>query len=104
MTPKEAQDFHKEVLKKRNSGYMRIVIGYKEYLLPHAAGVQMLQAMEHAEILDTGYSNTPYKVLPMQDEISFKPISDETYAAMKLSHFMSIPYDAALEIMTKRQT
>lgn len=104
MTPKEAQDFYKEALKKRNSGYIHITIGYKEFLLPHAAGIQMLQAMEHAEILDTSYGSTPYKVLPVQNEISFKPISDETYAAMKLSHFMNIPYEAAFEIMTKRQT
>lgn len=104
MTPKEAQDFYKEATKKRNTGYIRMSIGYKEFLLPHAAGVQVLQAMEHAELLDPGYSTEPYKILPVQDEIKFLPISEETYAAMKLSHFMGIALDDALAVLTKRHT
>ncbi len=104
MTPKEANDFYKEATKKRNTGYMRISLGYKEFLLPHAAGVQILQAMEHAEVLATGYSTQPFKVLPLYDEVKFLPISDEVYAAMKLSHFMDISFDDALAVLTKRHT
>lgn len=104
MTPKEANDFYKEATKKRNAGYIRISIGHKEFLLPHAAGVQILQAMEHAEVLAAGYSTQPYKILPVQDEIKFLPISEETYAAMKLSHFMGISFDDALAVLTKRHT
>lgn len=104
MTPAELKEFHKEATKKRNSGYTRISIGYKEFLLPHAAGVQVLQAMEHAEILDSGYSSQPYKVLPLHDEVKFQPISEETYTAMKLSHFMGITLDDALAALTKRHT
>lgn len=104
MTPAELKEFHKEAIKKRNPGYIRISIGYKEFLLPYAAGIQILQAMEHAELLDAGYATQPYKVLPLHDEVKCHPISEETYTAMKLSHFMGISFDDALAALTKRHT
>lgn len=91
----------KAARKATNGGFMQITVGYTTLLVSHTAGVQIMQALENAEILQTRYSE-PCTVAPAATEVTCTPIHENQYMALKLSHVMKIPLEEAVQIMREK--
>lgn len=85
--------------KTQTKGWMACTIGYKEYLLPYAAGVQLIMALENVMVIDKAYS-TPSKIGPAdRDDFKFMPMHDNDYIALQLSQLMQISFNDAREAL-----
>ena len=88
----------KAAMKAKQSGYMIIEIGYTKVCVPYRAGVQIVQALENAEIIEIPYQS-PCKFTPMQGQTTVTPIHENEYMSCKLSHVMNIPITEARNII-----
>ena len=88
----------KAAMKAKQSGYMIIEIGYTKVCVPYGAGVQIVQALENAEIIEIPY-HSPCKFTPMQGQTTVTPIHENEYMSCKLSHVMNIPITEARNII-----
>lgn len=88
----------KATMKTKQTGYMLIEIGYTKVCVPYSAGVQIVQALENAEIIEIPYQS-PCKFTPMHGQVTATPIHENEYMSCKLSHVMDIPITEARNII-----
>lgn len=88
----------------KSKGYIKVSMDYKEYILPYDDGITLLKALEHAEVFDSGYSDT-HATLNQMDASLFKfaPMGENAYLAIKLSHMMQIPLAKATAALQEPQ-
>lgn len=99
MERKDAIAQAKRMVKTKMSGYMKITIGYTTLVLTHKAGIDFLNSLEGAELLEERYQQPVIITGLGKDKISAYPISETTYTAYKLSQLMEVDIDDALTIL-----
>lgn len=85
--------------KEKGKGWMVISIQYKEYVLPYAAGIQLMQSLENIQVLNSSYSS-PSTITPADHgDFKFSPLSDTDYIAYQLSQLMQITFKQARDAL-----
>lgn len=76
----------------RDPGYMQFNLNHNTYLiLSHAAGVKLLEALEHAEYLYNSYSTVP-EVRPMgADDLPLQLMSADSRRRLHMAQLLRVP-------------
>lgn len=75
------------------SGYAVITMPYTSIIVPHAAGVELLAALEHAEVgNDMEYGNPTITPLIQSSSPTIKTISRKYYADVKMAELLGMEY------------
>ena len=82
----------KSKLLEETKNYMLIEFAYKKIVVPYNIGMTLMEALQHAEYAEGGYSTEDIKIMPMPtDVIDFKLLSEQQYLAGKMSHILGVP-------------
>jgi hypothetical protein len=83
--------------KKQTKSYMKIEFGYGlKLVLPHADGIVIMKALEHAEEYDyvsEGAGHYVIRPLSLSDGPAFKLLTEQQYIDLKMSHLFKVKID-----------
>lgn len=97
MTYDEAQAQLKKA--KRESSYWLIELDWgRKLILPHAAGIQFLAALEGAEVLEGQHTNNVRVRGLSKDLLEIRPLSAADYRRYKMAALLDLSYDAVKEM------
>jgi hypothetical protein len=77
---------------EREPGYIRFDLNHNTYLiLPHSAGIKLLEALEQAEYLYTSYSIIP-EIRPMEaDDLPLHLMAPEERRRLHMAQLLRVP-------------
>ena len=102
MTYLEAEELARSIAP--DAGYLRVTLNHNTSLiLPYEAGVQLMQALTHAEYLHNSYSSIPEIRAMGADDLPVDRISAEHRRQYHMAQLLRVPFCELSRIRAEEQ-
>jgi hypothetical protein len=103
MTPEEAKKIVQGTKQKEN--YLLFEFAYNtKFVVPHKAGVTIMEAISQMEKLLDGYSDEPRLLAMKPEDIVVRPFSHKEYELFKMAGLLNLDRDQLKELSQAKET